>query len=176
MCQAPLGLPSRTLRDAGSRLPVLGPHRLQATGELRPDRQVYLDAWRLRVPAAAAAEYSAIPRPRYAAPPPLARACPARSRATPPRAAPPCQGSPVPALQTSASSPPHRGGSVGMECQEREFIPGSVSPSVSTYLLHQLRPWTEASQGTWSMFRAPGSTFQGRPCGRTGLRVQKSAF
>lgn len=174
MCQAPLALPSRTLRDAGSRLPVLGPHCMQETGELRPDRQVYLDAWRLRVPAAAAAEYSVIPRPRYAAP----RACPVPPGPEPPRPVRPrpVKAARVPALQTSASSPPRRGGSVGMECQEREFIPGSVNPSVSIYRVHQLQPWAEASEGAWSMFRAPGSTFQGRPCGRTGLGVQKSAF
>lgn len=78
--------------DTGSRPPVLGPHCMQGSGELRQNRQVYLDTRRLRVPAAPAAGYSSVPRPQHVAPP----ARPARFSATPPRAAPPCQGSPGP--------------------------------------------------------------------------------
>lgn len=53
---------------------------------------------------------------------------------------------------------------------EGEFIPGSGCPSVSTffpstYRVHQLQPWMEAWGvwgGTWSVFRVPGSSVQGR--------------
>lgn len=143
--------PPTPAQDSGSRLLVLGPHCMQGSGEFRWDRQVYLDARRLRVPTAPAAGYFAVPpasalspsgrsRPFQRLPAPCG---PALSRQP---GSPPCR--PPPSVLPVKWGWPCRNGVL-----EREFILGSGCPSVSasvppTYGAHQLQPWMEASRGT----------------------------